>query len=551
MKTTVEKLPHSCGTSDALQVWVDENGKYDGFCFACRKYVDNPYHDRDPSHKPEVKMKSEDEIRAEIEEALALPTRDLPSRKLKKEYLEYFGITVGVSQVDGQTPELVYLPYNNEYDELIGFKVRLLSPKKMWAIGTTRDSAPFGWEQAKKAHGKKLFIVEGEFDAVALFQILKDKNKGTAWADNNPPVISIPAGAASVNKSLGRYRSEIDRHFKEIVLVFDQDKPGQDAVQEALKIFPHATVVNTLPEKDINDCLINGRSKAALEALLFKAAAPKNTRIINGRSLHEKAKKPPAWGLPWPFPGINSVTRGIRTGETIYIGAGAKMGKSELVDQLTSHFIQAFGWKVFLVKPEQSNEETYKRVLGKIAKRNFVDPKVEFDEKAYDEAGEIAGDKLEILDLYQHVEWTTLEKDIRSAAADGCKAVFIDPITNLTNGMDAATANVVLQKIAQDLAALALDLDILILIFCHLRNPDSGPDHSNGGKVLASQFAGSRAMARSCNLMVGLEGNKDPDLPEEERNIRHLVVLENRTTGETGRWPLYWNRETTLFGELQ
>lgn len=229
----------------------------------------------------------------------------------------------------------------------------------------------------------------------------------------------------------------------------------------------------------------------------------------------------------------------------------AKMGKSELVDQLTSHFIQAFGWKVFLVKPEQSNEETYKRVLGKIAKRNFVDPKVEFDEEAYDRAGEIAGDKLEILDLYQHVEWSTLEKDIRSAAADGCKAVFIDPITNLTNGMDAATANVVLQKIAQDLAALALDLDILILIFCHLRNPESGPDHSNGGKVLASQFAGSRAMARSCNLMIGLEGNKDPDLPEEERNIRHLVALENRTTGETGRWPLYWNRETTLFGELQ
>lgn len=322
MKTTVEKIPHSCGTSDALQVWVDENGKYDGYCFACKQYVANPYEHHDPSHKPEVRMKSEAEIQSEIDEALALPVRDLPTRKLKKEYLEYFGITVGVSQVDGQTPELVYFPYCNEEDDLIGFKVRLLSPKKMWAVGTTRDAAPFGWIQAKKAHGKKLFIVEGEFDAVALFQILKDKNKGTAWADNNPPVISIPSGVSSVNKCLGKYRSEIDRHFKEIVLVFDQDKPGQEAVQEALKIFPHATVVNTLPEKDLNDCLINGRSKAALEALLFKAAAPKNTRIINGRSLHEKAKKPPEWGLPWPFPGINSVTRGIRTGETIYIGAG-------------------------------------------------------------------------------------------------------------------------------------------------------------------------------------------------------------------------------------
>lgn len=550
MKKTVEKLPHSCGTSDGLQVWVDEHGVYDGFCFACSTVINNPYENHDPGYKPSFKVKSDDQIRYEMEEAQSLPFRDLPTRKLKAQYLEYFGVTVGVSQTDGETPETVYFPYRNQESQLIGYKVRLLTPKKMWAIGTTREAAPFGWEEAKRAHGRKLFITEGEFDTIALFQILKEKNKNTAYADNNPPVISIPSGAGGAARSLGRYRAEIDKYFKEIVLVFDQDEAGKLATEEALKIFPHATVVNTLPEKDLNDCIIKGRVKAAHDALVFKATAPKNTRIINGRSLHERAKKPAEWGLPWPWPGINKVTRGIRTGETIYLGAGAKMGKSEVVDQLASHFITNFGWKVFLVKPEQSNEETYKRVLGKIAQRNFVDPTVEFDEKAYDAAGDLVGDQLEILDLYQHVQWETLEKDIRSAAAAGVKAVFIDPITNLTNGMDAATANTVLQSIAQNLSALALDLDILILIFCHLRNPDNGPDHSNGGKVLASQFAGSRAMARSCNLMLGLEGNKDPDLSEDERNIRHLVALENRTTGETGRWPLWWNKATTIFTEM-
>lgn len=549
MKRTVEKLPHVCGTRDGLQVWVDEHGKYDGFCFSCRTPVPDPYENHDPSYKPVVRGKSEEQMREEMKEIASLPAMDLPTRKLKQPYLEYFGVTVGVSQVDGVTPDTVHFPYEDSDGEILGYKVRLLEPKRMWAVGNTRDAPPFGWEQAKRAHGKKLFIVEGEFDAIALFQLLKEKNKNTAYSENNPPVISIPAGVSSVAKCLGKYRSEIEKHFKEVVLVFDKDEPGQMAVQEALKLFPFAQTV-TLPEKDMNDCLIKGRAKAAHEALVFKAVAPKNTRIISGKSLHERAKKPPEWGLPWPWPGINDKTRGIRTGETIYLGAGAKMGKSEVVDQLASHFIQAFGWKVFLVKPEQSNEETYKRVLGKIAQRNFVDPKIAFDEVAYDQAGDIAADKIELLDLYQHVQWETLEKDIRSAAAQGCKAVFIDPITNLTNGMDAATANVVLQKIAQDLSALALDLDILILIFCHLRNPDTGPDHSNGGKVLASQFAGSRAMARSCHLMLGLEGDKDPDKTEEERNIRQLVLLENRVTGETGRWPLYWNKETTVFTEL-
>lgn len=550
MKRTVEKLPHSCGTRDGLQVWVDEDGKFDGYCFSCRKVVPDPYENRDPSHIPEIKVKSPEEIQEALDEIHSLPIVDLPTRKLKAIYLDYFGVKVGLSQVDGQTPETVYFPYTDDKEEVVGFKVRLLDPKRMWAVGNTRDAPPFGWEQAKRAHGRKIFITEGEFDAIALFQLIKEANKHGQYADNNPPVISIPAGVSSVKKCLGKYRAEIEKHFKEIVLVFDQDKPGQEAVQEALKIFPHAQVVETLPEKDVNDCLIKGRAKAAHAALVFKATAPKNTRIVNGKSLHEKAKKPPEWGLPWPFPGINKATRGIHLGKTIYLGAGAKMGKSEMVDQLASHFIEAFDWKVFLIKPEQSNEETYKRVLGKVAQRNFVDPSVEFDEQAFDEAGERVGDKIEMLDLYQHIAWENLEKDIRSAAANGCKAIFIDPITNLTNGMDAATANTKLQEIAQSLSALALDLNILIIIFCHLRNPESGPDHSNGGKVLASQFAGSRAMARSCDLMIGLEGNKDPDLSEEERNVRYLVLLENRTTGETGRWPLYWDKNSTLFTEM-
>ena len=205
---------------------------------------------------------------------------------------------------------------------------------------------------------------------------------------------------------------------------------------------------------------------------------------------------------------------------------------------------------MFLVKPEESNEKSYKLVAGKLAAKKFHDPKVEFDEEAFDKAGEEIGENLFLLNLYQNLTWETLEGDIRAAAAAGVKAVFIDPITNLTNGMRAADANTKLQEIAQNLAALALDLDIVILIFCHLRNPDSGTPHERGGEVLSSQFAGSRAMARSCNLMVGIEGNRDPSLSPEERNLRHLVVLENRETGEVGRYPLYWNPITTLFTEV-
>ena len=146
---------------------------------------------------------------------------------------------------------------------------------------------------------------------------------------------------------------------------------------------------------------------------------------------------------------------------------------------------------------------------------------------------------------------TLLKADIYAAKAEGVDAVFIDPITNLTNGMSAADANTKLQEIAQELAAMAKDLDIAVFIFCHLRNPDAGLPHDRGGAVLTSQFAGSRAMGRSCNYMFGIEGNKDPDLPEEERNIRTIVLLDDREYGEVGRFPLYWSNKTTMFTEIK
>jgi twinkle protein len=226
------------------------------------------------------------------------------------------------------------------------------------------------------------------------------------------------------------------------------------------------------------------------------------------------------------------------------------MGKSEIVNTLAAHFIKVHGWKVLLAKPEESNKKTYKLVAGKIAGKIFHDPNIPFDEDAYERAGEVISDKLYLLNLYQHVGWETLKTDIRAAAMEGCKAIFIDPITNLTNGMEAALANTKLQEIAQELSAMALDLNIVIFIFCHLRNPDSGPPHERGGEVLSSQFAGSRAMARSCNLMLGLEGNRDPNLSREERNMRTLVLLEDREFGETGRFKLYWDQATSLFNEV-
>lgn len=547
MTICVEKLPHSCGSRNGLQVF-EEDGVYTGYCFSCGTYIPDPYEDKPKGYKPKIFRKSAEEIQAELEEIQEYSVVDLPERRLRKSSLEYFNIKIGLSETDGITPVTHYYPYYKK-GVLQGYKVRLIENKKMWAIGSTRDVDLFGWDQAVKAGGKKLIICEGEMDAVALYQICKDVNAGTAYAKYDPAVVSVPHGAASAARDLAKYLPEIRKTFKEIVLVFDNDKAGEKAVEEVLKIIPDVKVA-TVPGKDVNDCLIQGKSRAVYQAIQFNAAKPKNTRLVNARDLFQDAKKAPEWGVPWPWKHVTEATRGIRLGETIYIGAAPKMGKSEVVNALAAHFITEVGWKVMLAKPEEANVKSVRLVAGKIAGASFNDPKTPFDEEKYEQATEVIGDNLYLINLYQHLGWETLKTDIREAASEGCKAIFIDPITNLVNGLDAATQNTKLQEIAQELSAMALDLDIVIFIFCHLRNPDSGPSHERGGEVLSSQFAGSRAMARSCNLMFGLEGNRDPNLSVEERNMRTLVLLEDREYGEVGRFNLYWDRHTTLFNEV-
>jgi twinkle protein len=544
----VEKLPHECGTKDGLQVF-ENDGKHDGWCFSCSSYVPDPYGDRPDDFKPAKRERDQRDVDAEISEISRLPVVPLPDRQLEQFALEYFGVKIGLSETDGVTPVLHYYPYQRA-GRIVGYKARIIENKRMWVTGTLREVDLFGWDKALATGAKRLYITEGELDAVALYQALKNKSRGTLYSHYDPAVVSLPSGAGSARKVLTDKLQELRANFKEIVLVFDKDEQGQLATEDALQILPHAQTV-TLPGKDANDCVMQGRSMALCNAVLFKAEIPKNTRLVNAKSLYAAGRIQSELGLSWPWPGLTKLTRGIRFGETIYLGAGVKMGKSEVVNTIAAHLIVEHDLKVFLAKPEEANRKTVQMVLGKVVGKFFHDPEIEFDYEAYDEAAKKVGDKLMLLSLYQHLGWDSLRGDIMAAVAQGAKAVFIDPITNLTNGIASGQANTQLQEIAQELAAMAKDLDIVVFIFCHLKAPESGVPHERGGKVFSHQFAGSRAMMRSCNLMLGLEGSKDPDLEVEQRNMRRLVILEDREFGASGVIPLYWDWKTSLFNEIQ
>lgn len=565
------KLPHHCGSRDALQAFENEDGSLTGFCFSCKTYVPNPLgvgKRAEDIPKAQRLSKSKEEIAEEIAEIQNYPVVDLKDRRLRADALDYYGIKIGIDEQDGKTPAFQYFPYYRG-DELIRYKVKLLKEKKFWAVGGSGEVDLFGWKQAKASGARRLIITEGENDAVALMKIFEIYEK-EEYKDTIPAIVSLQHGVKSAGKDLAKRLPEIRRHFKEIAICFDDDEAGREAIVEVSKLLPDVKVI-TLPLKDANECLMQGKGKQAYKAAKWNAEVQKNTRLVFGEELHEAAREVAKHGeLTWPWEHINKTTRGIRYGETIYIGAGVKCGKSELLNELAAHFIKEHQVKVFMAKPEEANKKTYKLLAGKIVGRVFHDPDREFDFEAYDRAGKVLNGNVAMVNLYQHLGWESLKADIYAAAMWGAKAIFIDPITVVTNGMSAGDANTKLQEIAQELAAMALDLQIVIFIFVHLKAPEGNISkearlksyandkylglgncpHELGGDISSAQFAGSRAMMRSCNMMLGLEANKDGDLPDQVRNVRSLRLLEDREFGQTGTFPLFWNKNSTHFEEM-
>lgn len=547
----------------------EEDDTVDGFCFSCGEYVRHPYgNEREVESIPKPEEKTPEDIQKELAEISGYQTVDLPKRKLRRSTLEQYGVKISMSEQDGKTPVARYYPYYKD-GELTGYRVKLVDQKKMWTIGSLKGVDLFGWKEAIASGSKKLIICTGEDDAIAIRRAI-ELNTKTEYRDQMPFPVSIVFGDGYADKDIIRMKAKIKQYFKEVILAFDMDESGEKAATAVSKIMPEVTVA-ALPSKDPNQAIIDGKVKALFNSVIFNSKRKNNTSLIWGESLHEKAREPAKWGeLSWPWKKMQELTRGIRYGETYFLGAGVKMGKSEILNALAAHFVKKHKVKILLAKPEESNNKTYKLMAGKMVGKTFHDPKVEFDYEAYDKAGEVLNGYVAMLNLYQHITWEGLKAHIIEAVDAGVKVIFIDPITNLTNGMQAGDANVELQKIAQELSAMALDYEISIFIFCHLKAPEGNLakdvrqgkyakevfvglgncPHELGGDVLSAQFAGSRAMMRSCNYMIGIEGNKDDDLAEEIRNIRHLKLLEDREFGESGKVSVRWDRTTTLFEEL-
>jgi len=526
-----------CGSSDAFQIYIQDDGTFDGYCFSCNHYTNDPYDNKKENMEvvQAQEIDNDEKLSRNIE---SLPSRASPTRGHTSDTTAYFGVKTELSPTDGTTVTAHYYPVFKG-DKQSGWKVRKF-PKEFYHYGDARGCELFGQQRAKTTGAKRLFITEGEEDAMALHQALVDNARGTKWDYLKPAVVSLPHGASSAVRDLSN-NIDFIKGFQEVVLVFDMDEPGRAAVKEALKLLPTALVAE-LEEKDANEMVLKGKASALCKAVLFNSRRVKPASIVSVDDVYDRAIAMPTMGLSWPWDSLTKLTYGIHRGKLYGLGAGVGIGKTDWAKELQNHLVNVHKMPVGVFMLEEPVGRTLKGIAGKFYGKQFHKPDGNFTQEELKQAIDGLKGKVWMYDHFGTKDWSDIKSAIRyMVVAEGVKDIFLDHMTALVAHVSASEANDLLNTILSEVSGMANELDFSFYYLNHLNPPQNGPPHERGGHVHESQFTGSRAQMKWSHYLFGIERNKDPELPEEERNTSQFILLKDREFGQVGKFDIYYD----------
>jgi twinkle protein len=431
------------------------------------------------------------------------------------EYLPYRGITKDTFRKykvltkinDEGKPMALGFPYPNGSQ-----KVRVL-PKEHYTIGDIGKAGLFGRDLFTAGSNKTLIITEGELDALSLHQV------------THVPVVSVH-GAASARTDVSVDRSWCNS-YERIVLAFDADEAGRRAASQVAALFDYNKVyamsLGRAGRKDANDYLRAGEADE-LATIYANAKRYLPETIVSSFSEFDKIlKETPKLGVPYPFPTLNFMTYGIRTGESVLITAQEGVGKTEVMHaiehQLLTETDDAIG-AIFLEEPK-------KRHLQAIAGIHLRKPAHLPDSGVTDAEASSAVQSVvrsdDRLHLYSHFgsdDPDIILDTIRFlVAARGCRYVLLDHITLVVSGLGGKDERTALDYLSTRLEMMVKELDFALIIVSHVN--DDGLTR------------GSRNISKVADIRIDLERDVTSPDPTVRRTI-HLMISKNRFCGRTG-----------------
>lgn len=488
-----------CGSSDALTINTDGSTK----CFSCNHFT--------PSTGKVIPTTT---TTSKVSVFVEGSYMDIPSRKITKETCRRFGYFI--SELHGKPVHVAN--YRNLEGGLVAQKYRF----KDKTFSCEGSPTFFFGQHLCPNGGKQLIITEGEIDCLSVSQVFEGK-----WS-----VVSLPSGAQSA-KAAFRNHFEWLNSFEKVVLMFDSDEQGQRAVEEVAHILPAGKCrIAKISDKDPNEMLLNGRGKEIVYAI-YNSQPWTPDDIIPGKKLLDLLKNPQLKeSIPYPFSGLNDMTRGIRKSEIVTFCAGSGIGKSQVCRVIAHHILTTTDKSVGYIALEESLERTAQGILGIDLKKQLHLEPFKFTED-YEEAFNrtVGSGRFFLYDHWGSTSSDNLLGRIRyMAKVLDVDYVVLDHLSIVVSGLGSGDERRMIDNTMTKLRSLVEETKIGLILVSHLKRPE-GKGHEEGAVTSLSQLRGSAGIAQLSDMVIGLERNQqDP----ENRNRTNMRVLKNRFSGETG-----------------
>lgn len=519
----------SCGSSDANAEYDD--GTY--FCFSCNTYT--PATRKQQERIMEVSLTKDAELERLIAKWAAAPATSIPERNITSTYTKHYGVVVD----DGKH----YYPYfSDESSEPVGFKVRHVATKGFVSIGNTKDAGLFGQQRYGNHNQRRIVVTEGELDAVAANQMF----------DGKAAVVSLKNGAGAAGRDFKAAYQFLDG-FEEIILCFDADDRGREAIEKAAEVFAGKLRVMKLDPrigKDACDYLKAGRQKDFTDAY-WSASLYTPKGVLSKDELLDRllAPRPRSLG-DYPWTKLNELTYGFRPTELVTIAAGSGLGKSSILREIVMHIKNTTNNRIGCLFMEESVERTAEGFMSVDLSTPLhlpISTVTRGSQEYCDSFERVYGDdRLFIMDagfdIGASVDDVVSRVRFLAKALD-CNVIVLDHISILVSAGQQGDERKALDEIMTKLRTLTQDTGIVLFAVSHLKRPD-GKGHEEGAATSVAQLRGSASIAQLSDFVIGLERNGQAE-NVTERNTTHIRVLKNRFSGITGpAGHLLYNMET-------
>lgn len=510
-----------CGSTDNLAIY--EDGGHHCFSQGCTNHKNSDSGDYEIEVEPEKKP---DKV------LLPLPMKAMPALKdrgIDAATVHKYKVSVSINP-DNEI-ECVY-PLFDENDQHVANQIRLKEKQFRWQ-GQPDRALLFG-QNFFPAGGKSITITEGYYDAMAAFQLT-----GSRY-----PNVGVTSSSTAKKDVVRNF--EYVNSFDQIIINFDNDKPGQDAAKLIAGLFQPGKVrlLKLDKGKDANEYLIKGLAKDYINEW-FRSAPfmPDGLLLGSDPNLIEdiiKYKEPRS--IPYPWAGLNHKTYGIRTSELVLLTADTGDGKTTVMKEVEYALLMhpdlvAEGAGVGFLHLEEPKRDLAIGLMSVHNNKPYHFPDVARTEEELRDAYKavLDTDRVVIWDHFGSNDIDVVLAKIRHMAALGCRYIMVDHLSIIVSDQSGDERKQ-LDEISTKIKTLTMNLDIAVFCVIHINRQ--------------GQVRGSAGPEQVANIVIRLERNKK-DTNEWRRNITRISVEKNRKFGRTGpACYLYYDEMTGRLAEL-